>query len=139
MSSRYVRNKARGWIINSATAASTALASPVDFIETINETNPKTTNVWITLEFNVFSTSKETYCGDTIEKGTITIVVCSPPGDGDDNALIAVEAAANDFYSNVDTSGALVLLEKSAPDEVVGNDGSSEYWAYIDIDYEHYY
>lgn len=133
MSSKYVRTKARGWIVGAAAAAA------IPFIETINETNsPGAAGTWITMEFDVFNTSKNSYCGDTIEEGTITLAVCAPAGAGDDAAITAVELAADSFFQQVDPSGRLVLVEKSAPDEFVGNDGSPEYWVSIDINYEYY-
>ena len=133
MSSRYVRQKARGWIVPAAAAAG------VPFVETINETNdPGAAPVWLTLEFDVFDKSTETYCGFTTEKGTITIAVNATAGSGDDAAIVAVEAAADSFFRQVDTSGRLVLVEQSAPDEFVSNDGSPDYWVSIDIDYEYY-
>ena len=132
MSSRYVRTNARNWM------KIAVVGNGAPFYESVNEVHSPTEAVWSTLAFDVFTTNKETFCGDTIEIGTISIIINASPGLGDDAALIAVEAVADVFYRQVDSSGRLVLVSRSAPDEIMSNDGSPAYMASIDIDYEFY-
>jgi hypothetical protein len=108
------------------------------FYESVNEVNSPTEAVWSTLAFDVFTTNKETFCGLMVEKGTISIIINASPGLGDDAALIAVEAIADVFFRQVDSSGRLVLVSRSAPDEIMSNDGSPSYMCAVDLDYEFY-
>jgi hypothetical protein len=130
MSKKYVRDFARNW----TKAACTKLG--VEYVETINESNNPTQSTWCSLSFDTFSTTKATFCGDTIEQGDIIITIGSAPGMGDDAALIAIEAIANEVYKQVDTSGRLALVSCGSPDEVTPNDGSPTYWLELSIGYE---
>lgn len=132
MARKYVRDFARQWV----KAACTRLG--YEYVETINESNNPTQQTWVSLEFDTFSTTKATFCGDTIESGDIIIVVGSAPGMGDSTALTAIEAIADDVFGKSDTSGRLALVSKGSPDEATPNDGSPTYWLELSISYELY-
>ncbi len=132
MSKKYVRDFARNW----TKAACTKLG--YEYVETINESNTPTQTTWCSLEFDIFDSKRATFCGDTMESGDIILVVGSAPGLGDDAALIAIEAIADEVFTKSDTSGRLVLVTKGSPDEATPNDGSPTYWLELSIGYELY-
>lgn len=132
MSSKYVRDFARQW----TKAACTRLG--YEYVETINSADNPTNTTWVSLTFDVFSNSKQTFCGDVLQQGDIILVVGSAPGLGDNAALVAIEAVADEVYKQFDTSGRLALVSKGAPDEASPNDGSPTYWMELSIGYELY-
>jgi hypothetical protein len=132
MSTRYVRTFARQW----TKAACTKLG--YEYVETINESDHPTQSTWCSLEFDVFAKNKASFCGDTLERGDIILVVGSAPGMGDDAALIAIEAIAEEVYKQVDISNRLALVSLGSPDEATPNDGSPTYWLELSLGYELY-
>ena len=106
MSSRYVRRMCEGWM--------PLLATP--YFPTINtEQDPPTP--WVTLDFVGMTNDKQTFCGNTLEDGQVSLVFFFDAGVGDDAALQQAEADAAIFFSQMDTSGRLVLLDISPPND----------------------
>jgi len=132
MSSKYVRDFARLWTKTACTKLR------YEYVETINESDQPTQTTWCSLSFDVFAKNKASFCGDTLEAGDIIITVGSAPGMGDDAALIAIEAIAEEVYKQVDTSGRLALVSLGSPDEATPNDGSPTYWLELSLGYELY-
>lgn len=126
MSSWYVRNMAEQWV--------QGLATP--YYNTINiEQNPSDPQ-WLTLDFIVFDTRKETFCEDKEETGSIRLLFLGNPGVGFDELFVAAESDAAVFYSNVDGTGALTLELLNSPMEF-GNKDTPYFGVEISIDYSY--
>ena len=124
MSSLYVRQLAATW--------ASALATP--FFNTINEDQNPNDSIWLTLEFDAYTTIKQSYCENWIEEGTIRLVFFGTPGNGFDDLFLIAEQDANSFYINEDSTGKLTLVLKNAPLEFGGPD-TPNFGVEVSIDY----
>jgi hypothetical protein len=128
MSSLYVRNLADQW----------AQALTVPYFNTVNESQTPDVVPWCTLEFNVYSTTKDTHCEHWTETGAVRLVFFGRPGQGFADLFAQAETDINNFYSNVDPDGFLTLEVKGAPVEFGGSD-TPWYGVECLIDYVYFY
>jgi hypothetical protein len=128
MSSKYIRDFARG--------LTPRLTTP--YYDTINSDVSPTEDLWFTLTFDAYSKQVDTYCRSTVEYGVINLIFFGNPGIGDGVILTAAEADATIFYNQSDTSGRLVFINRSPPEELISNDGSPDYVVSVSIEYEFY-
>lgn len=129
MSSFYVRNLAAQW--------AAALATP--YYNTVNEEQNPSDSYWLSLDFDAFSTVKETYCNSWEEQGAIHLLFFGVPGVAFQTLFQTAEADAATFFSNVDPGGSLTLEVMNAPLEFGGSD--TPYFGVqvsIDYSYRHY-
>lgn len=126
MSSLYVRQFAKTW--------AQSLTSP--FYNTINEDQNPNDTVWLSIDFNSYTTVKATYCSEWIEQGTINLVFFGRPGIGDDGLIAIAEQDAKTFFNNVDATGKLTLTVLNAPIEF-GSSDTPFFGVEVGIDYEY--
>lgn len=124
MSSLYVRQLAKQWVAG--------LVTP--FYNTANEEQNPADAVWMSLEYDAYTTIKETYCEDWTEEGTIRLVFFGTPGVGDDSLFLIAQQDANTFFNNTDSTGKLTLTILNAPVEFGGPD-TPFYGVEVSIDY----
>jgi hypothetical protein len=113
MSSRAVRTLCRQW----------AAALPVPFHDTVGLDVDPTDPMWCSLEFMADYKEKLSYCDQWNEIGTITLMFFGSIGTGDDALLAAAEPAAQQFFSQTDPTGRLVLDSINPPDIFSPQDG----------------
>ena len=130
MSSRTVRTMFRGW----------AATLPTTFIDTINnQVTPPTTGIWSTAVFNVYDSSRITFCNDPhMEEGEITMVYFSSPGIGDDAVLQAAEADIKLLAAKKDPAGHFVLTDHGSPEDWSNGDADSSYRVEVTYRYVFY-
>lgn len=127
VSSRSVRQTVRGWL--------GTLVSP--YYDTINLEQHPTDAIWMTVEFNSFGSTKETYCGSWVEEGDITLTFFGPPGVGDDTLLAQAETDADTFFAKTDPAGKVVLVNKSAPEDLYATEDGPIFGVTFRIGYEY--
>ena len=126
MSSRAVRQLVRGWM--------PALSTP--YYDTINQEQNPTNDVWVTVEFNSFGMTKETFCETWVEEGDITLTFFGKPGIGDDAILAQAEADAALFYGFIDPAGKVIIVNKSAPEDFAFTENGPRFGVTFRFGYE---
>lgn len=126
MSSPYVRGLCETW----------AGALSVPFYNTINEEQDPADAVWVTLEFDVFNSQRDTFCGDVIEDGMVRLVFLGAAGGGATSLLTTAQTEAAAFFANVDPTGALVLQNVGAPEEF-GSSDTPLFAVVVAVDYSY--
>lgn len=110
----------------------------VPYFETVNTDQNPGVPVWATFEFNSEFSEVLSFCGDTVEEGTVDIVVSALPGTGDGAAIQAVENAATYLMQQQDATGRLVLLSSQPPDEYSSGSADRTYRVVVGINYRFY-
>ena len=128
MSSLYVREFFR----------SKASGLGVPYFETVNTDQNPSVPLWATFEFNSEFSEVLSFCGDSMEEGTVDVVVSALPGTGDANAIQAVENAATYLMQQQDETGRLVLLGSQPPDEYSQGSADRTYRVVVGINYRFY-
>lgn len=129
MSSHYVRTFAREQMPK--------LSTP--FFETINtDMVVPTDSIWMTLSFNTFANSKQSFCDDFMEMGVISLIYFGTAGMGDELLISQAEADSKIFYRQSDPSGLLTLSGINAPEEASSADGRPLYVVSVGINYNFY-
>jgi len=128
MSSLYVRNWFRSHTANLG----------VPYYETVNQDQNPTDPIWVTYEFNSEFSDLLSFCGDTMEEGTVDIVVSAQPGTGDAAAIAAAEAAAAYLTAQHDATGRLVIVKRQPVDEYSDGSADRNYRVIIGIEYRLY-
>ena len=128
MASRYVRQQVKTWLADSSMT--------VPFYDTINlEQNPSD-DIWCTVEFGFASRERMTYCEGLIEEdGDFEVIYFGRAGVGDDDILRAAETDINTFMSFRDSSGKLLITNRSSADEFTNGDVDREYGISFSVDY----
>ena len=127
MSSYYIRKQAEVW--------ARAITS-VPYFPTINENSDPKVDLWFTMEFESFGSSKETYCEKYVEDGEIVLTFFGRVGEGYDATMIAAENYAKLFYANTDSTGKLVLTSK---EPAVDFAGLNNPWYLVEISINYQY
>lgn len=126
MSSRYVRTMVRGWL--------GTIATP--YHDTINTQQSPTDAIWVTAEFDAYSSDNIAFCrGTRQEDGVVTLIYMAQPGVGDDAVLIAAEADLATLMTKQDAAGRLVITDHSAPLDYSSGDADSTYRIAIELNY----
>ena len=129
MSSLHVRNFAREQMPK--------LSTP--FFETINtDMVVPTDSIWMTLSFNTFTSSKQSFCDDFMEMGIISLIYFGTAGMGDQLLLSQAESDSQIFYRQSDPSGLLTLSSINAPEEASNSDGRPLYVVSVGVNYSFY-
>jgi hypothetical protein len=128
MSSVYVRTLAELWANN---------IGLYPFYNTINDAPEPDDNIWVTMDFDSFGYTKETYCEEFTEDGEIRLVFIGRVGIGWGTLLSAAEQYSQLFYQNTDPNQKLTLTQLSPPMEY---SGSSSPWfiAEVGVEYQLY-
>jgi len=126
MSSRAVRQAVRGWMVG--------MASP--YYDTINIEQAPTDNIWVTVDFNSFVMTKESFCDQFVEEGDITLTFFGPPGVGDDALLAQAEADVALFYGKTDPNKKVALVNRSAPEDFVLTENGPRFGVTFRFGYE---
>ena len=126
MSSRAVRTAVRGWL--------GTLVTP--YADTINYDQHPTASVWMTCEFNSFGYTKETFC-NFVEEGDITLTFFGQPGIGDDALLAQAEADVDTFFAAKDPTNKVVLVNRSAPEDLFATEDGPVFGVAYRIGYEY--
>lgn len=125
MSSLAVRQLAEDWVDAIGT---------IPYYSTINSQAEPQDNLWVTLDFEVFGYTKQTYCGDFLEDGEIRLIFLGRVGVGQDSIIQAAETFADLFMDSIDPAGKLVLLQRSPPADYSGRDDP---WFVVEIAVEY--
>lgn len=121
MSSAYVRQLTEQWI---------GAIGTIPYYNTINQEPNPTEDLWLTLDFEAFGSTVETFCGEQVEEGEIRLIFLGRVGIGYDAVITAAEAFTAAFIANVDPTGQLVLLSTNPPVDFAGQNNP---WFVIEI------
>lgn len=112
MSSRYVRLLAENW----------AQSCTTPYYSTMNEEQAPQDEIWMTMEFDSYGYTKESFCSTWTETGGITMVFFGPAGTGWETLFERAEQDVAAFLGNADPGGKVVITGRDAPDEIKGQD-----------------
>jgi len=126
MSSRYVRNLFRGWM----------LSLPVAFYDTENKVVRPVEPTWATLEFGIPAGRAYDYCGHQGETGEINLVFLGRQGVGDDEMLSLADQCMDIFMAKVDPNNAMTLTNKGAP--MVYSDSRNYFCVAVPVEYDYH-
>lgn len=112
MASLYVMSLAELW--------AQSLTTP--YYNTVNEEQNPNVTPWLTLEFETYTTEKDTYCNEWQEQGSIRLIWLGKAGNGFSSLFAIAESDVLNFSSNIDASGKLILETVNAPVEFGGSD-----------------
>lgn len=125
MSSVYVRQMAEQWV----TAVGT-----IPYYNTINNAPEPNDNIWLTLDFDSFGATKETYCNEFVEDGEIRLIFLGRIGLGWNALMTAAEDYAALFMLQQDATNKLILTQSNPPIEYAGN---SNPWFIVEVSIEY--
>jgi hypothetical protein len=128
MSTFYIRQKAEAW--------ATALIATVPYYPTINQNQDPSDDMWMTLEFQTFGATKETYCDDFVDDGEIILTFFGRVGLGYAPQIQTAEAYAALFFANTDVTGQLVLTSMNPPVDFVGQNNP---WYIVEVAFNYQY
>ncbi len=120
-----MRNLAETWIQN--------IGVP-PFYPTINQNQEPSDDLWMTVDYESFGATKETYCNEFLEDGEIRLIFIGRVGIGYATVMQAAEAFTTTFLLNTDPNGRLVLLNGNPPIDFAG---SNDPWFVIEIAVEY--
>lgn len=110
-------------------------ADAIPYYSTINDEPDVTDDLWMTVAYDNFGSTKETYCEEFVEDGAVRLVFLTRRGTGYNDILEAAERFADAFYEMSDPAGRAVLTSKNSPDPF-DSDQYAWYVVEISIDYE---
>ena len=126
MSSAYVRELVKTWVS----------ASPTQFYDTLNFEVAPTDTIWFTVEYEVETFDKLTFCQDMQEDGVIDLVFCRRAGGGSQYVVRAAEAEGKRLLTNSDAK--LLLKYAMPPEEFSEGDADPWYRVVVGIVYEYH-
>ena len=131
MSASYVRAKFREWIGQESTATGIAV------YDTINYEQTPTEDVYLTYAFTA-EVMEGTFCQPGyVEAGFISLVAVAAPGQGDADAVSALETMVPALFAKIDPTQRLVLTSYEAIEEATGGSADKDYRLRVLFNYRH--
>lgn len=128
MSSLHIRQLVDQW--------ATALNGRVPFYPTVNKVQDPKDDIWLTIEYDSFGATKETFCDSFVEDGEIMLVFFGRVGVGYATLMTAAEDYAKEFYKSTDPLDQLVLISLNPPIDY-GGENSPWFVCEIAVDYQY--
>jgi len=125
MSSLYVRDLFRGWM----------LSLPVAFYDTENKLVRPVEPMWCTLEFGVPVSDQYDFCKNRAEAGEVNLVFLGPQGIGDSQLLSTADLCMDIFMAKVDPNGDLTLTNRGSP--MVYSDEKNYFCVAVPVQYDY--
>ena len=131
MSALYVRNTFRTWI------AEVSVDTGIAVYDTINYEQSPTEDVYLTYAFTA-EDMEGTFCEPGyIETGFIEVIAVAAPGQGDEEAVLALETIVPELFAKIDRTQRLALTSYEAIEEATAGSADKDYRLRVIFNYRH--